>query len=95
MGLIPHVVALKTRKPQSSVLNGNAPSYERWRARLNLCLDMRGSVARAAADYAEAHNLVGQERVIASRISRIRTGDFTAGGEWVCFLNEWMDGHCK
>ena len=71
------------------------PYYERWRSKLISFLDgRRGRAAEIAARYAIEHNMTGKERQIQVYVAKIKRGEITAGGETVCFLNEWMDGRC-
>ena len=78
------------RKAHVSVIHGNAPCYEAWRLKLAAVLDRRGSIADAARAYALVHGREGQERTIQIAIAKIKSGCVMAGGEWVCFFNEWM-----
>jgi len=83
------------RKTHVSVKNGNAPYYEIWRLRLASVLEKRGSSADAAREYAIAHNVVGDEARIQVAIAKIKSGTVMAGGEWVCFLTDWMAKNAK
>ena len=81
------------RKAQVSVKHGNAPYYEAWRLRLAAALERRGSIADAARAYALGHGREGQERTVQIAIAKIKSGNIMAGGEWVCFFNDWMAKH--
>lgn len=87
-------VSIQTKQPERkahvSVKHGNAPYYEAWRLRLAAALDRRGSIADAARAFIAAHGGEGDVVTISTCISRFKSGAVMAGGEWVCFLTDWM-----
>jgi hypothetical protein len=81
------------RKAHVSVKHGNAPYYEAWQLRLATALDRYGSITDAARAYIASHGGDGDLTALKVSISRFKSGAVMAGGEWVCFLTDWMDKH--